>query len=251
MKRIAYLIFSFGALFCISCEKVEEASETHVVEKYHNSSTETKGFNISLDEGDIAGTYILAINQWYDEYNLTKGFSIKSSYSWKITNIPSWLTVTPTEGGPSVEYQGIVCETQENTTGVPRFGTMYLEVNGKRLTIDVIHEGIAFKSDEPFEGVNISELNHSYGYRYNCFFNWWGDTHYVNLTSTHDWEFTSIPQWVTVEPKSGIGSNSRVYIAMTATTNEATRRKEVAKLKLGDYTLEIVLEQPGSKDLTY
>ena len=128
---------------------------------------------------------------------------------------------------------------------------MYLEVNGKRLTIDVIHEGIAFKSDEPFEGVNISELNHSYGYRYNCFFNWWGDTHYVNLTSTHDWEFTSIPQWVTVEPKSGIGSNSRVYIAMTATTNEATRRKEVAKLKLGDHTLEIVLEQPGSKDLTY
>lgn len=238
MKRISYFILAACALLCGSC--AEEAVEDHIVTKLDGDPYAKDDINMTgLSDGEEANSYYLPIYAYTQEAE----FGVRSEYNWKITNIPSWLTVTPIEGTPSLSSIPVTCTAEENKTDSPRFGTMYLEANGKRNTITVVQDSPTFNGYEPFDGVGISGISHWFGYRYSCYFIVGGETKEFYLTSKYDWDITNIPNWVTIEPTSGKGSTKKVAITMTAPDNEGKSHKGVAKLKVGNNTIELELHQ--------
>lgn len=251
MKRISYFILAACALLCGSC--AEEAVEDHIVTKLDGDPYEQDDIsiwgNLGFVEGEEANSYIMNLTEetleWAGQIEGTFYFTCRKS-SWKITNIPSWLTVTPSEGKPSLDNIEITCVAERNMTGETRYGTMYLDVNGKRFTINIVQDGPTFANEvEPVSGVHLSGLKYEGGNRFSLAIDWIDRYDPVYIKSKYDWEFIETPDWIELEPNSGKGSDEWLEIKVKPADTAGETRKGTAMLKVADEILEIEISKDG------
>lgn len=72
-----------------------------------------------------------------------------------------------------------------------------------------------------------------------------GATATVDLTATREWTVSGVPDWLTVTPKSGVGSNKKQLITLTAKSNPDIERSANITFTIGFYDAVLKVKQEG------
>ena len=182
-------------------------------------------YNVSLSQEsgyvfDIDPTYFYFLPDYELEDTLT--IENPNHMAWTITNIPAWLTVSPTAGtGTSVSI------TAAENIGFERSG-LSISVNetlcDQHYLFDVVQESGYYFELLPYTGLSYTS----------------GTSRQIMTVACkgYNWQITSKPDWITASQTTGFGQTD-VYL--TAATNIGYERSGVVKVKNTDYNLEYTL----------
>lgn len=139
----------------------------------------------------------------------TKTFVVrKNSPSWQITNIPSWLTVSPTNGTSSTSDHNVTITAKQNSTESARYCT--LSFNGTNF---YVYQG----SDK------IDIIESSTGNSY-CFLfqnGKEGQSKELTITSSADWTIEpsySAASWLSLSTMSGKAGKTKLTLSLLKDT---------------------------------
>lgn len=139
----------------------------------------------------------------------TKTFVIAGIYSWQITNIPSWLTVSPTNGTSNYDVTNVTITAKQNSTGSARYCT--LSFNKKDF---YVYQG----SDK------IDIIESSTGNSF-CFLfqnGKKGQSKELTITSSADWTiksyYSSSDSWLSLSTMSGKAGKTKLTLSLLEDT---------------------------------
>lgn len=183
-------------------------------------------FNVSITQ---ESGYVFDINPTYFhflcDYELEDTLTITNpnSMAWTITNIPSWLTVSPTAGtGTSVSI------TAAENIGFERSG-LSISVNetlcDQHYLFDAVQDSGYYFELLPATGLSFTSGNTSQTMKVAC--------------KAYNWQIISKPSWITASQTTGFGETN---ITLTAAENIGYARTGVVKVKNLDYNLEYTMD---------
>jgi sugar lactone lactonase YvrE len=128
---------------------------------------------------------------------------ITSNTAWSISNIPSWVTVTPSSGNGNTK---VYFNYTANTDTSSRSATLSFKATGVN-DFNIKINQAAFNPTLTTDKTSMTELSSA-------------GKDSVQITSNTAWSISNIPSWVTVTPSSGNG-NTKVYFNYTANTTSS------------------------------
>ncbi|MBX2927118.1 MAG: hypothetical protein KF852_04725 [Saprospiraceae bacterium] len=133
-------------------------------------------------------------------------FSITSNCSnWIITNIPAWMTVSPTSGSGN---SPVNIQYQANTSPTPRTATLIVSGCSLSQNVTITQAGATNTLSVSPATLNVGANADS--------------TNFSITSNCSNWTITNIPAWMTVSPISGSG-NITVDIQYQQNTSTASR----------------------------
>ncbi|MFC2104885.1 BACON domain-containing protein, partial [Bacteroidota bacterium] len=138
----------------------------------------------------------------YDFNSHSNDFSVSSNVNWSMSNIPSWVSISP-----HTAEDAIVSYTVSKNTGTTqRTATITLSGNGAS-------ESIIIKQNGQELTASASSVN----------LDWNGTSQNASINSNLSWSVTSKPSWLTVSPSSGTNDGS-VSISASSNNDVETRQ---------------------------
>lgn len=184
----------------------------------------TYNVSVSQESGyvfDIDPTYFYFLPDYELEDTLT--IINPNHMAWTVTNIPNWITLSPTAGtGTSVSM------TVAENIGFERSG-LSISVNetlcDQHYTFDVVQESGYYFELLPTTGLTFAS----------------GATSKTMVVSCkgYNWQITSKPNWITASTTTGFGETN---VTLTASANIGYERTGVVKVKNTDFNLEYTLD---------
>lgn len=164
----------------------------------------------------------------YDFNSHSTDFSVISNVNWTMSNIPNWVSISPTSG----EDRLVVYSITKNTGTSQRTATITLSGNGATEEIIITQTG--------------QELEAS---TQNVLIDWEGTLRTIAINSNLSWNVTSQPSWLTVSPASGTNDAT---ISLSVEDNELIEEPRTGTLviKGADQTLNINVTQEPPPILT-
>lgn len=151
--------------------------------------------------------------------------AVLSNTSWTVSSVPSWITVSPSNG----EGDGKVTLTaQENPNTVNRSGIVHITQSGLNIDvpISVIQKGKTFD-------VNSTMLN----------FEDKQEIQTVEILTDGTWNARTDDKWITLSPMSASG-NSTLSVTVAENPNDSERTGQVT-VSMGDKSFVINVVQKG------
>ena len=165
--------------------------------------------------------------------NATAQLSVSATDEWDILSSPSWLSITPLEGGSNDHTINLTVNgTNSNTT--PRSGVIVIsDICGR--TDSEVHITVT----QPEGYMRMSEEQILLGSQQ-------GSSAISMLECSGGWYVanTSVPEWLSVSPSSGNGDQSITFSALSDNTESAARVAVVRFI----YTLSIRVEMLVKQD---
>ena len=193
--------------------------------------------SVVIYESDFGHTYTIPVVQEsgyvfsidptifnFDESESSSDLTITNpnQMDWTITNIPAWITISPTAGTGSA-----VTVTAAENIGFERSG-LSITVNetlcDQHYTFDVVQESGYYFELLPVSGLSFTSANTSQNMTINC--------------KAYNWMIISKPSWVTTNYTTG---NGYTVVSVTAASNTGFERSGNIKVKDLDYNLEYTL----------
>lgn len=151
--------------------------------------------------------------------------SVLSNTSWTVSSVPSWITVSPSNG----EGDGKVKVTaQENPNTANRSGVIHITQSG--LSIDVAIT--VTQAGKTFD-VNTTVLN----------FEDKPETQTIEITTDGTWSARTDDAWIALSPTSASG-NSTLSVTVSENPNDSERTGQVT-VSMGDKSSAISVVQKG------
>lgn len=153
-------------------------------------------------------------------------FNITSNTNWTLSDYPSWLTLSKTNGKGNQE---IKATASENPNVTERSGSIILGIEGKdeNKTISVTQQGKSF--DLSPTSLTFSSVE---------------GTKTVTITTDGTWNASTEETWITLSPTESTGNSTlKVSVSENMSVNE---RSGTIFVKIGDKTTTISVAQ-GSK----
>lgn len=220
----------------VSPEKGEAGSSTIKISVSPNTSVDERTGYVILSIGTEQriqipikqrGIYIETDKTILDFGNSkeTQTLKINSNTSWKITNLPSWVSVDKTSGKGSIEVS-ITAEDNPNTAerdgeflvSQPGLTAMsVVKVHQKGKTFDVAETALRFGDKQ--------------------------ETQSVSITTDGEWRALANADWITLSPQSAKG-NAILSIAVAENDDEGERSGNVVVM-MGDASKTISIVQKG------
>ncbi len=155
----------------------------------------------------------------------SQDLSVLSNTSWTVSSVPSWITVSPSNG----EGDGKVKVTaQDNPNTVNRSGVIHITQSGLNLDVAVI----VTQSGKTFD-VNTTVLN----------FEDKQETQTVEILTDGTWNASTEDTWITLSPSSASG-NSTLSVTVAENPNDNERTGQVT-VSMGDKSSTISIVQKG------
>ena len=201
-----------------------------------NTSTNDRTGYVSISVGDKQriqipiqqrGIYIKAqqMEQVFDANGGSQELTVLSNTSWTISSVPSWITVSPSNGEGDCK---IKVTAQDNPNTASRSGIIHITQSS--LDIDVAIS--AYQKGKTFD-VNTTVLN-------------FGDkqeTQTVSIETDGTWSAQTSDSWITMSPMSASGSSTlSVTVAENPDDNERTGQVVVT---MGNKSATINVVQKG------
>ncbi len=156
--------------------------------------------------------------------------------TWSITNIPSWLEVSPTSGTTDASVS--LNARTANTAASDR--SVILNISGGGITRHVTVTQLGTIPDPRLE-VNPSEMRLGSAS---------GSDQSVNVSSNVAWAITNIPSWLTVDPTSGTNDGSFTVTASSENTQTSDRNATLT-ISGGGLSSDITVVQSGANNDPY
>ncbi len=161
----------------------------------------------------------------------TEKVSFVATRDWKVTNIPEWIKVTPSEGTPSLSNQEIVVDVQPTLDA--RTATIKIEIEGIAASVEIRQAGVEPKiSISPNSPVEISAE---------------GDHVTVVVFASRDWTLSGLPEWITANVDKGSGG---MFIEegtiLTIAANEGDARTATVTFTCVDQKAELTISQEAA-----
>lgn len=155
----------------------------------------------------------------------TASFSVESNTSWVVTSIPSWLTITPSEGDGNKEVK---VTAQNNPTTVSRSATIHVTQPGLAIDIPITisQAGKAFD-------INTTVLNFD-AKQSSCT---------LDITAEDTWTANTLQKWIKVTPETA-GGNSVLTVSVDENISTDERIGSIT-VSMADKTLTINVLQKG------
>ena len=155
----------------------------------------------------------------------SQDLSVLSNTSWTVSSVPSWITVSPSNG----EGDGKVKVTaQDNPNTVNRSGVIHITQSGLNLDVAVI----VTQSGKTFD-VNTTVLN----------FEDKQETQTVEILTDGTWNASTEDTWITLSPSSASG-NSTLSVTVAENPNDNERTGQVT-VSMGDKSSTLSIVQKG------
>lgn len=156
----------------------------------------------------------------------TKTFAILSNTDWTVISSPSWLTVSPSQGGK--EQTTIAVESKDNPNTTERNGEIVIEtVDGlAKSTISIIQTGKNFWDID-------AELSFSCD----------GGNQTLNIQTDGIWVASTDATWIKVSP--GTGSGTTPLVVTIDENSEEDKRTGIITVSVGDTSKKINISQEG------
>lgn len=155
----------------------------------------------------------------------TQNLSVLSNTNWIVSSVPSWITVSPTQG----EGDGSVQVTaSDNPNTDSRSGVIHLIQTG--MSIDVAIN--VYQAGKTFD-VNTTVLN----------FDDKSSTQTINVQTDGTWTASASDSWITISPTTASG-NSTLSVSVSENTSDNERSGQVAVV-MADKSATINIIQKG------
>lgn len=156
--------------------------------------------------------------------NLQLQLSITDNISWNTINIPEWATLSPDHG---TNNQSITLNYEANTSVEKREATITFFSGSKKCTFSITQEAAAatISIDKTSENVTAAA----------------GATTIKVTTNGAAWNTSGVPEWITLSPESGTGSQS-ITLNYKA-NNSITSRKATITFSAGDNSCTLDITQ--------
>ncbi len=189
-----------------------------------------------LDVGPSMGEY-LYVTESEILFSVSAGSTalyVSSNLNWTVTRDSSWISVDPSSGsGDGI----IMVAVQENSTGLPRKGSITIESTNATVGDNIIKTIIISQSDTEPPVLNVSKSNLS--------FTPGSGNDSVSITSNIDWSVNSDASWIRVEPAVGSGDGT-LAIFVDENESRSSRSDTITITDGGMMTRIIEIMQEGS-----
>jgi hypothetical protein len=155
----------------------------------------------------------------------TQSIAISSNTSWSITDCPTWLTLSQTNGDGNATVT-ITASDNPNTSS-------------RSATINVTQEGLSIKNAITVvqKGKSFDLSTSSLSFSDNA------STQSLNIETDGAWTATTNDSWITLSPTSGSG-NSTLSVSVTENTSDNERNGSIS-VTMGDKTINVSVVQTG------
>lgn len=157
--------------------------------------------------------------------------SFVATRDWKVTGIPEWIEVSPSEGTPSLSKQEVTITVQPTLDA--RTATIKIEIEGISASVDIKQAGVEPKiSISPNGSVDVSAE---------------GDRVTVVVFASRDWTLSGLPEWITANVDKGLGG---MFIdestSLTIAANEGDARTATITFTCVDQKAELTISQEAA-----
>ncbi len=204
-----------------------------------NESSNDRSANITITSGGVeesinitqeAFKTTLSLDKTSKEVDCTAGsFDVKlsSNISWKASDIPSWITLSSTDGDGD---KTITFNYEANSGVEKRSATIKFKGNDYDSQAQIVVNQAAFKPTISLDATS-KEVDCTSG------------SFKVNLSSNIDWQASNIPSWITINPTSGDGDKAITFNYEANT--DTNKRSATIKFEGKDYDsqAQIVVNQ--------
>lgn len=166
----------------------------------------------------------------------TNNLLITATDAWNVSNLPSWLSATPTEGDATV-YNVVLTATSTNSSTTPRTASVLIsDICGRT------DSQVQIMVTQPEGYLSLSDPSVTIGPEQ-------GNSRTVAVTCSGGWNVvaSTVPEWLSVSPTSANG-NTNVTLTALSDNPDGDARTAVVRFR---YTLNfavelIVIQQPAS-----
>jgi len=157
--------------------------------------------------------------------------SFVATRDWKVTNIPEWIQVSPSEGTPSLSKQEVTITVQPTLDA--HTATIKIEIEGLSASVDIKQAGIEPKiSISPAGPVEFSAE---------------GGIKVINVLASREWTLSGLPEWITANRDKGVGATLiEDIINLTIAANEGDARTATITFTCVDQKAELTISQEAA-----